>query len=133
MSTNTVSNIEPTPGDIAFMIQIFKHMTNKPDIDWDVFAANAGFKSAGVAQTRYSQIKRKYDQNNPTSATPRKRKTAEPSPSKVQKAPSGRVGTKGKKGKDVIKPEEDEGEDVKGRVKSEEGDAPIEHGIEVEI
>lgn len=41
---------EPTPGDTNFMINIFRHMTEKPNIDWEAFAATAGFKSAGVAQ-----------------------------------------------------------------------------------
>lgn len=45
---------EPTPGDMNFGFLIFKHMTEKPNIDWDAFAADAGFKNATVAAVSLS-------------------------------------------------------------------------------
>ncbi|KAK2066049.1 hypothetical protein LY76DRAFT_599782 [Colletotrichum caudatum] len=93
----------PSQSDINFMIQIFQHMTEKPVIDWNSFAEAAGFKNASVAQTRWGQIKRKFNvsgvQTTPKKATPKK------SAAKVTKA-TGRVGAKSNMGK--IKSEEDE-------------------------
>ncbi|KAK2032278.1 hypothetical protein LX32DRAFT_690984 [Colletotrichum zoysiae] len=91
----------PSQSDINFMIHIFQHMTEKPVIDWNSFAEAAGFKNATVAQTRWGQIKRKFNvsggQTTPKKATPKK------SVSKVTKA-TGRVGAKSNKGK--VKSEE---------------------------
>ncbi|WYZ36575.1 hypothetical protein EsH8_II_000081 [Colletotrichum jinshuiense] len=98
-----------SPSDVAFMVQIFQHMQEKPHIDWDAFAAAAGFKSAGVAQTRYGQIKRKF--NPGASPSPKKRGKAQGSSatsgsdSKVKKN-TGRVGAKGAK-ETTIKSEQD--------------------------
>ncbi|WQF81758.1 hypothetical protein CDEST_06772 [Colletotrichum destructivum] len=90
----------PSQGDINFMVEIFKHMTEKPNIDWDSFATAAGFKSANVAQTRWGQIKRKF--NDPARpATPKKAtlKATQSTPgssSRVKKN-TGRVGIRGTK------------------------------------
>ncbi|KAF6820022.1 hypothetical protein CSOJ01_01090 [Colletotrichum sojae] len=99
----------PTPGDVNFAFLIFKHIPEKPNIDWEAFAADAGFKNATVAaQTRYGQIRKKYSGQPAVPVTPRKSKAAEnpASASKVTK-PGGRVGTKGRKGKAAAKAEED--------------------------
>ncbi|KZL82132.1 hypothetical protein CI238_07585 [Colletotrichum incanum] len=93
----------PSPSDINFMIQIFQHMTEKPVIDWDSFANAAGFKNATVAQTRWGQIKRKF--NHPVAPTTPKKTTTPGSASKVKKS-AGRVGTKAKKGKHEVKMED---------------------------
>ncbi|KAK1998373.1 hypothetical protein LX36DRAFT_719015 [Colletotrichum falcatum] len=87
--------VTPSQSDINFMVQIFQHMTEKPVIDWQSFADAAGFKSPSVAQTRWGQIKKKF--NNSAIHTPKKTpsKTAG-SAAKVKKA-AGRVGTEGKK------------------------------------
>ncbi|KAJ3961326.1 hypothetical protein N0V92_001975 [Colletotrichum tropicale] len=122
---------EPTAGDTNFMINIFRHMTEKPNIDWEAFAATAGFKSAGVAQTRYGQIRKKYELNSIVGSPVKKRKgnstDEEESPAKVAKT-GGRVGTKGRKGKGkaAVKTEDDDdaedGLNNKGAVKMEGDD-----------
>ncbi|KAK1965277.1 hypothetical protein LY78DRAFT_703819 [Colletotrichum sublineola] len=99
----------PSQSDINFMVQIFQHMTEKPNIDWQSFADAAGFKNTTVAHTRWGQIKRKFN-NSGVSTTPKKTKTPASnagSVSKIKKA-TGRVGAKAAKGKGVIKSEEEE-------------------------
>ncbi|GJC85717.1 hypothetical protein ColLi_08555 [Colletotrichum liriopes] len=107
----------PSPSDINFMIQIFQHMTEKPVIDWDSFANAAGFKSATVAQTRWSQIKRKFNhpvaQNTPKKTTAKASATTPGSASKVKKT-TGRVGAKAKKGKNELKVEDGADEEGDG-------------------
>ncbi|KAF6834325.1 hypothetical protein CPLU01_04961 [Colletotrichum plurivorum] len=111
----------PTPGDVNFAFLIFKHMTEKPNIDWEAFATDAGFKNATVAAVSLSsKIRKKYSGQAVVPVTPRKSKAAEnpASASKVTKS-GGRVGTKGRKGKAAAKNEEDH-EDELG--KPEEGE-----------
>ncbi|KAK6225981.1 hypothetical protein QIS74_02028 [Colletotrichum tabaci] len=96
----------PSQSDINFMVEIFQHMTEKPNIDWDSFANAAGFKSANVAQTRWGQIKRKFNipagPATPKKATPKASPSTPGSSSRVKKN-TGRVGGKGTK---IIKSEE---------------------------
>ncbi|KAK1702850.1 hypothetical protein BDP67DRAFT_610390 [Colletotrichum lupini] len=110
---------EMSASDVNFMCHVFMHMTEKPVIDWDSFAIAAGFKSGGVARTRWGQIKRKFTPADQATATPKK-KTAQASAStptsasKVKK-PTGRVGSKGAKGakgKKIVKDKEVEDEEV---------------------
>ncbi|KAF9877736.1 hypothetical protein CkaCkLH20_04871 [Colletotrichum karsti] len=101
---------EPSAGDIAFMVLVFKHMKEKPALDWNVLATAGGFKNQNVAMTRYSQIRKKLGTTEAAAPkTPTKKKAGDSpaSASKVTKS-GGRVGTKGKKGKAVIKAEEAE-------------------------
>ncbi|KAL0940998.1 uncharacterized protein CTRU02_203761 [Colletotrichum truncatum] len=109
-NSSTTGSKEPTPGDISFMVHVFRHMQEKPVLDWDAFAVAAGFKSAGVALTRYGQIKRKFGTNEMATTPVKKRKAAGEgnSASKVNKTGAGRVGTKGKKGKTASMAEENE-------------------------
>ncbi|OHE99233.1 hypothetical protein CORC01_05514 [Colletotrichum orchidophilum] len=105
---------EVTLSDASFMVQIFKHMTEKPVIDWESFAEAAGFKNASVAQTRYGQIKRKFTQpGDPAYSTPKKTTQASASTptsgSKIKKT-TGRVGVKGKTGKKAVKDEDNKDE-----------------------
>ncbi|KAK0378483.1 hypothetical protein CLIM01_04186 [Colletotrichum limetticola] len=117
---------EMSASDVNFMCHVFMHMTEKPVIDWDSFATAAGFKSGGVARTRWGQIKRKFTPADQATATPKK-KTAQASAStptsasKVKK-PTGRVGAKAAKGKKIVKDEEeeDEADDAKAVIETKE-------------
>ncbi|KAK1534275.1 uncharacterized protein CCOS01_03027, partial [Colletotrichum costaricense] len=108
---------EMSASDVNFMCHVFMHMTEKPVIDWDSFAVAAGFKSGGVARTRWGQIKRKFTPAD--QATPKKKAAqasigTPTSGSKVAK-PTGRVGSKGAKGakgKKIAKDKEVEDEEV---------------------
>ncbi|EXF86659.1 hypothetical protein CFIO01_05508 [Colletotrichum fioriniae PJ7] len=104
---------EMSASDVNFMCHVFMHMTEKPVIDWDSFAVAAGFKSGGVARTRWGQIKRKFTPAD--QATPKKKaaqaSTSTPASSSKVKKPTGRVGAKGTKGKKIVKHEEEEDED----------------------
>ncbi|KAK1987828.1 hypothetical protein LZ30DRAFT_579324 [Colletotrichum cereale] len=107
----------PSPSDVKFMVQVFQHMTEKPVIDWQSFATAAGFKNASVAQTRWGQIKRKFNtsgiQTTPKKNTSKASANTSGSASKVKKA-SGRVGSKAIKGNNTVKGEDadDESEDT---------------------
>ncbi|TKW53401.1 hypothetical protein CTA1_11549 [Colletotrichum tanaceti] len=104
----------PSQSDINFMVEIFQHMTEKPNIDWDSFANAAGFKSAGVAQTRWGQIKRKFN-NSAGPATPKKAaaraSSSTPGSSSRVKKSTGRVGGKATKAIKSEKKVEDDSED----------------------
>ncbi|KAG0647929.1 hypothetical protein D0Z07_6041 [Hyphodiscus hymeniophilus] len=50
----------PTAKDGLFFLTILMNMSNKPEVDWDLVAAEAGFKNAKVASTRFGQMKKKF-------------------------------------------------------------------------
>ncbi|KAK1481285.1 hypothetical protein CCUS01_04397, partial [Colletotrichum cuscutae] len=105
---------EMSASDVNFMCHVFMHMTEKPVIDWDSFAVAAGFKSGGVARTRWGQIKRKFtpaDQATPKKKAAQASTSTPTSGSKVTK-PTGRVGSKGAKGKKIVKDKEVEDKEV---------------------
>ncbi|KAG7054026.1 hypothetical protein JMJ77_0001102 [Colletotrichum scovillei] len=115
---------EMSASDVNFMCHVFMHMTEKPVIDWDSFAVAAGFKSGGVARTRWGQIKRKFapaDQATPKKKASQASASTPTSASKVKKT-TGRVGAKAAKGKKIVKDEEEEEEadDDKDVIKTKE-------------
>ncbi|PNY28834.1 Uncharacterized protein TCAP_01247 [Tolypocladium capitatum] len=93
---------EPTASEAMFFFAIVKHTRNKADIDWDLVAAEQGFKNAEVAKVRFGQVKRKLGittSNDTPGSSPRsvaKKGTipADHTPAKVRKN-SARTGTKG--------------------------------------
>ncbi|KAI1326807.1 hypothetical protein F5Y16DRAFT_399925 [Xylariaceae sp. FL0255] len=61
--------VKPTEGDVKFITSLFTFLpSGTPDIDWQKFADSLQLKSAGVARTRFGQIKRKF--NTPGNITP---------------------------------------------------------------
>ncbi|TLD33307.1 hypothetical protein PspLS_00830 [Pyricularia sp. CBS 133598] len=47
----------PTAHEAAFFMYVMKHNKSTPDVNWDAVAQDANLKNAGVARTRFRQIK----------------------------------------------------------------------------
>ncbi|KND94176.1 hypothetical protein TOPH_01099, partial [Tolypocladium ophioglossoides CBS 100239] len=106
---------EPTASEAMFFFAIVKHTRNKADIDWDLVAAEQGFKNAEVAKVRFGQVKRKLgittSNDTPASSARSVAKKGITStvrtPTKVGKN-TGRTGTKGNAGRDPAKVKKEE-------------------------
>ncbi|KAI1341027.1 hypothetical protein F5Y15DRAFT_39515 [Xylariaceae sp. FL0016] len=61
MAPPSDNNVGASPRDTKILVAAFMSMKTAPQLDYDKFAQNAGFKNGKVASTIWSTLKKKYD------------------------------------------------------------------------
>ncbi|KAF3070542.1 hypothetical protein GL218_00710 [Daldinia childiae] len=105
----------PSAGDQKFVTALLKFLPTGIDIDWDGLAQELNLKSTKIAKTRFSQIRRKYQQGEAAGGS-QQAKTA-----KVTKPNKGKKAKTARKGQDEDEDDgyDDDEEDVKSATKKE--------------
>ncbi|KAI1655834.1 hypothetical protein F4813DRAFT_391406 [Daldinia decipiens] len=116
----------PSAGDQKFFAVLFKYLPAGLDLDWDGLAQELNLKNTKIAKTRFSQIRRKYQQGEAAGSSQQGNASKVTKPTKGKKA---KVAGKGQDDNDGY----DDDEDVKPATKKEveddaEGVVKIEDG-----
>ncbi|KAI8963425.1 hypothetical protein F5Y11DRAFT_319758 [Daldinia sp. FL1419] len=110
----------PSASEQKFFTTIFKYLPNGMDIDWNKFAFELGLKDAKIARTRFSQIRRKYQQEGCPGASPQQSKVM-----KASKSPKAKKAKLARKGRGKGDSAEDDDEDMKPVAKKEDSDEDV--------
>ncbi|KAI6820811.1 hypothetical protein KC332_g8079 [Hortaea werneckii] len=107
-----------TDGEAKLLMCMLKHLKDgNLNTDFDAVAAELGYKDAGVAKTRWSQIKKKKiegttSESSPVKVTPRKRKGKASDGADDEETPKVKKGRGKAKSEEVVKDESEEGADA---------------------
>ncbi|KAK6955312.1 hypothetical protein Daesc_002945 [Daldinia eschscholtzii] len=100
----------PSTGDQKFFAAFFKFLPNSMDIDWNGLALELGLKDARIARTRFSQIRRKYQQKDSVGDSPQQSKVTKAV--KVAKGKNAKVTGKGGKKDNAIEDDEEDNKSI---------------------
>ncbi|KAI7670562.1 hypothetical protein KC318_g3967 [Hortaea werneckii] len=103
-----------TDGEAKLLMCMLKHLKDgNLNTDFEAVAAELGYKDAGVAKTRWGQIKKKIEGNtsesSPAKVTPRKRKGKASDGADDEETPKAKKGRGKAKSESVVKEDSEEG------------------------
>ncbi|KAI6872289.1 hypothetical protein KC343_g550 [Hortaea werneckii] len=104
-----------TDGEAKLLMCMLKHLKDgNLNTDFEAVAAELGYKDAGVAKTRWGQIKKKKIEgsttdSSPVKATPGKRKGKASDGADDEETPKAKKGRVKAKSADVVKEDSEEG------------------------
>ncbi|KAI7231143.1 hypothetical protein KC330_g6589 [Hortaea werneckii] len=114
-----------TDGEAKLLMCMLKHLKDgNLNTDFEAVAAELGYKDAGVAKSRWGQIKKKKIEGNPSESspakvTPRKRKGKSSDGADDEETPKAKKGRGKAKSEGVVKEDSEEGA---GAVEAKEKD-----------
>ncbi|RMY73318.1 hypothetical protein D0863_03940 [Hortaea werneckii] len=104
-----------TDGEAKLLMCMLKHLKDgNLNTDFEAVAAELGYKDAGVAKTRWGQIKKKKIEgsttdSSPVKATPKKRKGKASDGADDEETPKAKKGRGKPKSAEVVKEDSEEG------------------------